>query len=796
MRRKFLTGRRKSGSMRTGYYGWLVLAVLVVQTPSAGAQTTAQKPSAPDAAQFRNLSSQECVRKGWEYSSHGDIKKLSDLTNACVESYGKQADREAAQLKAFPALAQDRPDPNQTMDDVATLLFIRAEATMREGKIKQAIVLFEQILKKYKWAQAWDPRGWYWSVAKKSETSINNLKGTGRTPATGPLKPVKIKLPRLSFPGTEKVVDYPRYGTFMNPGTKDYHYSIIDFDGLRKVVGEGLYPNSGQYVGKDKNYKKALRQGRLKVSHWSILHGADLEAAFYKWVFAPEPEGVRLFYLGLILERSHLYFEAIKAYQSLVVNFPETVSWTIWGTPWYPARVAVYKIRYLVRIHPDLGLEVKDMDVKILNSFDNKTGNDIFLTSPGTIRLKAGKASAPAGQKYPVMTPPPGQVKRTIGNGKVRLVQYENKHWQMLVDGRPYFIKGISYAPTRVGESPDSGSLVSWMVQDLNHNGKADGPYDSWVDTNRNNRQDKDEPVIGDFQLMKDLGVNTIRLYAQSVTIDKQLLRRLYQDFGIRVMMGNFLGKYAIGSGATWFQGTDYTDLQQQKNMLEAVRKMVLEYKDEPYLLMWVLGNENNYGVASNADQAPDAYFQFADKVARLIKSLDPDHPVALCNGDTLFLDIFAKDCPNIDIFAANAYRGDYGFGSFWQEVADLTGKPALITEFGCPAFSTLLTEKQRQSAQADYLEGNWVDIADNSAGHEDGVGNALGGFVFEWTDEWWKQYSPYKHDTEPGPAGPFPGDFYFEEWFGLTSQGNGEHSPFLRQLRTSYFTLQKLWKK
>ena len=94
--------------------------------------------------------------------------------------------------------------------------------------------------------------------------------------------------------------------------------------------------------------------------------------------------------------------------------------------------------------------------------------------------------------------------------------------------------------------------------------------------------------------------------------------------------------------------------------MMASAQKMVMEFKDEPYVLMWLLGNENNYGVASNADKKPQAYFEFVNEVARWIKSVDPNHPVAVNNGDTLFLDIFAKYAPDVDIFAANVYRGDY----------------------------------------------------------------------------------------------------------------------------------------
>ena len=178
-----------------------------------------------------------------------------------------------------------------------------------------------------------------------------------------------------------------------------------------------------------------------------------------------------------------------------------------------------------------------------------------------------------------------------------------------------------------------------------------------------------------------------------------------------------------------------------------------------------------------------------------MIKSIDPNHPVAMCNGDTLFLDIFAKHCLDVDIFAANAYRGDYGFGSFWEQVFDATGKAAFISEYGCPAFAKDMTLQEQEKAQADYHEGNWRDIMFNAVGSAEGVGNALGGVVFEWTDEWWKNYDPFVHDETAGAQGPFPDGYMYEEWFGLTSQGDGSHSPFERQLRESYNRLQQMWR-
>jgi len=83
-----------------------------------------------------------------------------------------------------------------------------------------------------------------------------------------------------------------------------------------------------------------------------------------------------------------------------------------------------------------------------------------------------------------------------------------------------------------------------------------------------------------------------------------------------------------------------------------------------------------------------------------------------------------------------------------------------------------------------------------NAAGTRQGVGNALGGVVFEWLDEWWKNYEPTVHDKTAGAQGPFPDGYMYEEWFGIIGQGDGKHSPFIRQLREGYYVYKKLWKQ
>ena len=753
---------------------------------------------AEDATLPAKPSSGELIVKAWAAKGEGKFAETMQYTKQIIELYKDEADRQQNSLRAFPV---NRPDIEtaSSLNDVGTAYFIQAEAWRDIQKNNdEALKAFRIIVDKYCFAQAWDPRGWFWKVAKASRESIIKITPVDTVPCKciGVIDEKKKECQVSKTPtqitlydsGKEDFVNYQKYGEFQNVGSENYKYVIKDQEGLMAAVGEGIYPNSTS-IRWDPEFKRARKEKLLDCPHWDYVHSPDLEVAFLKWATASEPEGVKLFYTAFMLEKSGLIKQAIKCYYAIVVHFPGAYGWTYWHTPWYVGQAAIAKINYLLRRNPQLGYKLEGADVKIINGYDNDVSNDKVICNPGKfVKINILQKLKPKADTSLL------SIKRRLGKGKVHLIQYETGDWQLIVEGRPYTIKGITYAPTKVGQSPDNKTMTNWMYDDFNHNGKIDGPYDAFVDKNLNNIQDKDEPSVGDFRILKELGANTIRLYHQPFPVNKELLRDLYNTYGIRVIMGDFLGKYALGSGAPWNPGTDYNNEEQRKNMMESVLSMVLEHKDEPYILFWLLGNENVFGVACNADKEPDAFFKFANEVAGKIKEIDPEHPVAICSGDTLYLDKFGKDSSNIDIFGTNAYRGDAGFGRLWKSVVQEADKPVFITEFGCPAYAEAKSPDEAEELQAEYHRGCWEDIENNMA-FQEGAGNSIGAVVFEYLDEWWKAYEPSVHDTRGLFAGPFPDGYMHEEWLGISSQGDGKLSPFLRQLRKAYYMYKRKWK-
>lgn len=617
-------------------------------------------------------------------------------------------------------------------------------------------------------------------------------------------------LPRPAFelanPGLPEPPDYPRYGTFKGVGTAGYEYEAADLDGLRDALGEGIYPNADG-VFDDPAYLMLQRAGRLDVGHWDALGLPDLQAAFFIWTQAAEEPGVKTFFTAVTLEKAGLILPAIKAYHAVVVHFPRSACWAAdQSFVWYVAPVALSSIRRLCAEYPSLGLWLEGGSVDIVNGQDTDLDNDVVSVDPGRFVQRDIETRLRA---LPDLAALPVAEQR--GRGRVQAVKFSNGQWQLRVDGKPFVVRGVSYGPTEIGFSPNNDPMFGhrWMFTDKNGNGRADAPYDAWADLNGNGEQDAGEPPVGDLQLLKDMGCNAIRWYipnaADGVSYDpkqvnKDLLRDMHRRFGIFLIAGDFLGAYTAGSGASWEQGTDYTDPDQRARMKEVVRQKVLDLRGEPFLLMWLLGNENNMAggykgvnaTRTNAGSHPEAWAQFLNEVAAMIHELDPDHPVAIGNLGIGLAEHYRQHAPAIDIFGMNHYMGPNGFGNTWQEARAKFDRPVMVTEYGADAYSE--GKGPDEEAQAAYHAGCLRDIVLNQAGG-DLAGNSIGGIVFEYVDEWWKANDdPKTQTTHAQHNAPFGDGQAHEEWFGIVGQGSGRNSPFERVLRKAYFMYQDAW--
>ncbi len=313
-----------------------------------------------------------------------------------------------------------------------------------------------------------------------------------------------------------------------------------------------------------------------------------------------------------------------------------------------------------------------------------------------------------------------------------------------------------------------------------------------------------------EMPLLKIMGVNAIRQYTG---VPARWVQYIYERHGIYTVLNHSFGRYGVTIGGVYIQNTNYADPRTRAVLIAEVEKMVEEFRNVPGLLMWLLGNENNYGLFWGGSETEDIpagetkesvrarhmYSLFNDAI-KTMKARDTNHPVALCNGDLLFIDIIAKEVKGLDVFGTNMYRGA-SFGDAFKQVKEKLGVPIMFTEFGADAFNARAM-KEDQVAQARYLLANWQAIYEQSSG-KGLVGNCIGGFTFQFSDGWWKfgqEFNLDVHDINASWSnGGYAEDYkkgennMNEEWFGICAKGpTDERGLYELYPRAAFYALAK----
>ena len=88
--------------------------------------------------------------------------------------------------------------------------------------------------------------------------------------------------------------------------------------------------------------------------------------------------------------------------------------------------------------------------------------------------------------------------------------------------------------------------------------------------------------------------MNVIRQYTG---VQPKWIKYIYEKYGIYTLLNHSFGRYGLTINGTWVPVTDYRDPDTQKLLMSEATKLAQDYKDTPGLLMFLLGNENNYGL-------------------------------------------------------------------------------------------------------------------------------------------------------------------------------------------------------
>ncbi|WP_239014463.1 cellulase family glycosylhydrolase [Archangium violaceum] len=371
---------------------------------------------------------------------------------------------------------------------------------------------------------------------------------------------------------------------------------------------------------------------------------------------------------------------------------------------------------------------------------------------------------------------------------------------QLLVAGKPFVVRGVNYQP-------------------VPRTGPGNWPDDWTMDTG---------VVLSDFAKMKEMGVNTIRVYVKydrlfqnwneqndpsldMPRVDPAVLSRYRTVMteadkqGIYVIMNYWLP-----------EGVDYRPGQQVKFNKDARTRHKLQFRniinvfknrnDFPMVLMWAFGNENNFD-GKRGPLTPAELFTFYQEAVSEAKSqADASHPYTVVLGDNPQLDIhntsLLNRAPAVDVWSLNIYNTEQGFKNIIQNYP--LNKPLLFTEFGYDACDNSVGcdhgtwdgqgFAQAQRNQANFYKNRWENtmLPNLSATSSRAL---LGGVVFEWNDEWWKSAGDWSVHDDGGFANGNLGPDYFmnEEWFGLSTALEGGVTSG-RYYRSAFQELKRMW--
>lgn len=238
-----------------------------------------------------------------------------------------------------------------------------------------------------------------------------------------------------------------------------------------------------------------------------------------------------------------------------------------------------------------------------------------------------------------------------------------NSSRSFLVDGKPFYIRGVNY--------------------DTNPIGGADN--NPWY-------QEFDQ-LAHDAQDIKDAGFNTVKIYGNATNASQHMaamdaMLEVYPD--LKFMVLDYVGydtDYSVATG-----GANRT------TKIEEFVDMATIFEGRPEVIWIGFANENNLvGNRSDGTSIAD-WYSLVNEACGEIKILYPhittgtvDAEVGTYPGDSAL--------PNVDVIGFNFYRGS-SFTDALQDIVGLTTKPCIITEYGIERADNGMSEQNDQATE------------------------------------------------------------------------------------------------
>ncbi len=315
------------------------------------------------------------------------------------------------------------------------------------------------------------------------------------------------------------------------------------------------------------------------------------------------------------------------------------------------------------------------------------------------------------------------------------------------INGEPFTVKGVNYSPIPIGTTFDDGDKIGDVFFDYFN------------------------PIHElDIELMKEIGVNTIRIYGMfpwhpqdgPANQNNPVADRDHTNFldmlweaGICVFITYPIGDEAFRYKVVAEEPTDgsffvilptgppepddpdmkptnqiwvedeeislpgflwlgqQTAAERRESDRMAYLALAEKYKDHPAVFGWVLTNEKN----SPQSRVNPRFWSYLNDLAGELKTVAPkkETMIALIDDTMVTLqEVAQNDFPvsNIDIWGINSYRGNVtqgqnNFDNLFSSYHAVSDKPLIVTEFGPPS-----------STRAEIVSSLGVPVTPGDASH------------------------------------------------------------------------------
>ena len=268
-------------------------------------------------------------------------------------------------------------------------------------------------------------------------------------------------------------------------------------------------------------------------------------------------------------------------------------------------------------------------------------------------------------------------------------IRKENGSFRLYRGGQPYFIKGAVYGGDPNGQFP--------------------------------------------LKELKARGANSIRSGGTQILDEAQRL-------GMTVL-------FNLPMGMELANKFNYSDPVAVRQQFEEMKKLVMEFKDHPAVLMWAIGNELEVGYKDRN------VWNAVNDVAKMIHEVDPNHPALTVVGDDWVdygnIQEIERRAPDLDLLGVNDYH-DMGKVPAHIRAYDWN-KPYVMTEWGpsgdwaVPRTEWKAAMEETSTEKAQLILENYRNVMLKDAER------CLGSYVFIWLWRFERTHTWYGMFLESG---------------------------------------------